>query len=321
MLYYIIFYYIILYYIYIIYIHIFIYIYIYVYIYLYLYLYFYIYVYIYIYFNHSSLTCTWTHALHSAAMQTFHPLETWVIEDEDGWISPSDRCWGDRPQMKINKTSHMQTRSKSTPSARINKTSPQNDLCLTQWGSTPQINWMKIKIIAKGVINSRITSHHSADQKSEHPLKPPTRIMAMKNHHGARGGWDKSQMKSLIRSWAKMAPRTGQCHWLNWDDQPQCCDHNNSNHINWTRSGTTNKIEKEDQSHPVPRTVTLIHLSLTYQPKISDPITVQRRACEHMHCTRLLSKLFILWRRGWLRMKMGGSAHQIDAGGIDPRWK
>ena len=222
--------------------------------------------------NHSSLTCTWTHALHSAAMQTFHPLETWVIEDEDGWISPSDRCWGDRPQMKINKTSHMQTRSKSTPSARINKTSPQNDLCLTQWGSTPQINWMKIKIIAKGVINSRITSHHSADQKSEHPLKPPTRIMAMKNHHGARGGWDKSQMKSLIRSWAKMAPRTGQCHWLNWDDQPQCCDHNNSNHINWTRSGTTNKIEKEDQSHPVPRTVTLIHLSLTYQPKISDHI-------------------------------------------------
>ena len=47
-------------------------------------------------------------------------------------------------------------------------------------------------------------------------------------------------------------------------------------------------------------------------------ITVLWRASEHMHCTRPLCKLFILWRRGWLRMKMGGSAHQINAGGSTP---
>ena len=55
----------------------------------------------------------------------------------------------------------------------------------------------------------------------------------------------------------------------------------------------TNDIQrKKGQTHPVPRTVTLIHLSLTYQPKISDPITVLRCAREHMHCTRLLSDNF-----------------------------
>ena len=49
---------------------------------------------------------------------------------------------------------------------------------------------------------------------------------------------------------------------------------------------------KKGQTHPVPRTVTLIHLSLTYQPKISDPITVLRCAREHKHCIRLLSDNF-----------------------------
>ena len=42
-------------------------------------------------------------------------------------------------------------------------------------------------------------------------------------------------------------------------------------------------------------------------------ITVLWRASEHLHCTRSLCNFFILWRRGWLRMKMGGSAHPINA--------